>query len=400
VTGGPESRGVFVADLDGSDARRLFESDGAAVFTSSGHLLFMRQGALYAQAFDPVRRELTGQAVAMSEQVASDSSVYRAALSASTVGSIAFRSVSSADQRQYSWFDRTGAVVGNVGQPIGGGLSPALSTDGSNVAFSRNVNGNQDIWRLDVASGELTRFTFDPGIDFVPLWSPNGRRVVFSSNRSGAFDLYEKPATGAGAEELLLATPQNKFAVDWSPDGNVLLYVSNDPDMGYDIWALPLAGESKPFPVVQTPFDERDAQFSPDGAWIAYQSNESGRIEIYVQPFPGPGGRWQVSVDGGAQVRWRGDGKELFYLALDGTLTAAPIDSSSSPGAIERGAPETLFNTRLGRGVQTSNRAQYMVAPDGQRFHERDHGRGRASADHRGRELEGRSLAHLLAAAP
>jgi len=277
--------------VDGTETRRLLDTDNAAVLTSSGHLPFTRQGTLYAQRFDPIERELVGPAVVLPEQVAVDTTVYRPALTASAVGSIAYRSASSTEQRQFAWFDRSGNVASTVGDPLGGVLSPSLSADQRQVVFSRNENGNQDIWRLDIASGEVTRLTFDTGIDFVPLWSPNGERIVFNSARDGAFDLYEKLASGAGTEQRLLATAQTKYPLDWSPDGRVLLYASNDPQASYDIWALPLDGARTPFAVVQTPFEERDAQFSPDGAWIAYQSNESGRLEIYVQAFPGPGGR-------------------------------------------------------------------------------------------------------------
>jgi Tol biopolymer transport system component len=222
---------------------------------------------------------------------------------------------------------------------------------------------------LDVVSGGVTRFTFDRGIDYVlPLWSPDGSRILFSSDRSGVFDLYEKSATGAGPETLLLATPQNKFAADWSSDGKFVLYVSNDPEKNYDIWALPIGEDRTPFPVVRTGSDERDAQFSPDGRWIAYQSNDSGRLEIYVKPFRGPATRWQVSRDGGTQARWRADGKELFYLALDGELMSVPLQLDSRGGAIETGTPVRMFATRMSRGVQTSNRQQYMVSDNGQRF--------------------------------
>ena len=368
VTGGPESRGIAVADLEGSEIRLLFDADTAAVFSAPDQLLFARRGTLYAQRFDPTRRELLGTAVAMPDEVAVDSTVYRLALSASMGGSVAYRPASVIGQRRFTWFDRAGGALGSTGEPMEGGLSPSMSPDGCCVAFSLSLNGNQDIWLLDLDSGDVTRFTFDPGIDFVPLWSPDGRRIIFSSNRSGAFDLYEKPATGAGAEELVLATDQNKFAVDWTADGEHVLYVSNDPQKSYDIWALRLADGESPFVVVETEFEERDGQFSPDGRWIAYQSNESGRLEVYVQPFLRPGGRWQISTNGGAQVRWRGDGEELFYLALDGRLMAVPIRVVSGAQAIEAGAPPAMFPTRLGRGVQTSNRQQYMVSPDGQRF--------------------------------
>ena len=148
-----------------------------------------------------------------------------------------------------------------------------------------------------------------------------------------------------------------------------MLFHSEDPKRSSDIWALPLDGDRKPFPVVQTNFDEEAAQFSPDGKWIAYQSDESGRVEIYVQPFPGPGNRWPISTDGGSQVRWRSDGKELFYVALDGRLMAVPIRVASNAGAPEVDTSVTLFAPRLGGAVQQADyRHQYMVSSDGQRF--------------------------------
>jgi serine/threonine protein kinase len=367
VTGSPESRGVVLAARDGN-AQRLFDADTAAVFGAE-HLFFSRQGALYAQRFDAVRRELVGAAVTLPDQVEDDSTVYTLALSASSTGSIAYRTASSVGGRQFTWFDRTGSVVGRTGD-ASEALSPSMSPDGRTLAFSRAVNGNQDIWLMDIASGNITRFTFDPGIDFVPLWSPDGSRILFSSNRSGVFDLYEKPASGAGTEELVLDSDQNKFAVDWAASGDHVLYVSNDAELSYDIWALPRwdRGErAEPFTVVRTRAEERDAQFSPDGNWIAYQSNESGRLEIYAQPFRGTARR-QISREGGAQVRWRSDAAELYYLSLDGTLMSVPLRFDADGAAVEAGAPEALFGTRMGRGVQTSNRQQYVSSPDGTRF--------------------------------
>jgi len=186
---------------------------------------------------------------------------------------------------------------------------------------------------------------------------------------------------GAGSEELVLATSQDKSASDWSPDGRFVLYRSpGSAATGFDIWALPITGanaspegrshqeitgERKPIPVVQTKSEERDGQFSPDGNWIAYQSNESGRVEIVVQSFPGPGGKLLVSTNGGAQVRWRSDGKELFYIALDGQLMSVPIRLTNSQ-TIEAGTPVALFATNIGGAVQRS--PHYVVSADGKRF--------------------------------
>ena len=156
--------------------------------------------------------------------------------------------------------------------------------------------------------------------------------------------------------------------MDWSPDGGFILYRSPGVSTGFDLWVLPVHGDRKPFPVAQTNFEERDGQFSPDGKWIAYQSNASGRPEIVVQSFPSPASKLQVSREGGAQIRWRADGKELFYIALDGRLMAVPIQFASDGRSVQAGTPVPLFSTRVGGAVQGSNRQQYVVARDGQRF--------------------------------
>jgi Tol biopolymer transport system component len=213
-----------------------------------------------------------------------------------------------------AWFDRSGKEVGKVGDPIAGPLNPSMSHDGRTVALFRTVSGNVDIWLLEIARGVLTRFTSGPANDVFPIWSADGTHVVFSSIRKGTFNIFSKPASGVGGEEVILEGPPNKNPLDWSRDG-FLLYRSLDPKTGFDLWAVALNGEKKPFPVVQTDSDERDGQFSPDGKWIAYQSSESGRSEIYVQSFREPSGKLLVSTNGGAQVRWRRDGNELFYVA-------------------------------------------------------------------------------------
>jgi len=215
----------------------------------------------------------------------------------------------------------------------------------------------------------LSRFTSDVADDVFPVWSPDGSRIVFSSNRKGIQDLYQKSVTGGGNEDLLLSTAQAKLATDWSPDGRFVLFNSQDPKRSLDIWVLPLDGKGKPFPVVDTPFDEQGGQFSPDGNWIAYQSNESGRAEVYVQPFPGPGNRGLISSNGGTQVRWGRDGKELFYVARDGRLMAVPIRVASNTQAPDVRTAVPLFAPALGGAVQQGDpRHQYMLSSDGQRI--------------------------------
>jgi Tol biopolymer transport system component len=181
--------------------------------------------------------------------------------------------------------------------------------------------------------------------------------------------LYTKASNGAGAEELLLESDQIKAPHDWSPDGQFLLYRSTDSVTNTDLWVLPLSGGKKPFPFIKTPFEERDGQFSPDGKWIAYQSNESGQFEIYVQPFPGPGGKFQISTNGGAQPRWNKNGKEIFYISLDSKMMAAPVKLSSDSQSLETGAPSVLFQVRIAGGpLPGLFKQEYAVSADGQQF--------------------------------
>ena len=372
AVGPPPQRGVYVASLDGSVMRRLLDAETAAV-VASGHVLFVRQGTLFAQRFDPVRLELAGYPFPVAEDVAFSVSANIAGLSSSAAGPLAYRAGAADDQRQFIWFDRSGRELGTVGDPDSAApANPQLSPDGRRVALNRTLDGRPGIWLLETSGGVLSRFTFDGQPAAYAVWSPDGRRLVFGSNPGGRLDLYEKPASGGGTEELLLDTPEGKAPMDWSSDGRFLLFRTNSagaPNSGFDLWALPTDGDRRPFPVSETIFDERDGQFSPDGQWIAYESNESGRSEIYVQRFPEPRGKWQISTNGGAQVRWRPDGDELFYIALDGRLMAAPFQLGSDGQAVEPGTPVSLFATRIpGGALQGGFRQQYVVSPDGQRF--------------------------------
>jgi len=357
---------LYVGDLDGASGSRIADADAPASFALS-RVLFVRQGTLYAQEFDPAASTLRGSPVAVADQVPVDAISNLAAISASPAGTVAYRSGSAGGERQFLWFDRSGHADGRVWESDRAVSQLSMAADGRHVYISRLVNGNTDIWTIDVARGVASRVTFDPAQDLQAIPSPDGSRIVFNSNRSGVYDLYVTSTTGGGSEDLLLATPQNKSPVDWSSDGRFILFRSPAKTTGFDLWALPLEGDHKPFPVVQTTFEERDGQFSPDGRWIAYQSNESGRVEIYVQPFP-KGHREPISTDGGAQVRWRSDGKELFYIALDGRLMAVPITFGPAGRTIEAGVPAPLFTTRVGGAIQSVFQQQYVVSPDGQRF--------------------------------
>ena len=227
----------------------------------------------------------------------------------------------------------------------------------------------QDVWLIDTARGVPTRFTFDAAIDGWSVWSPDGSRVAFASNRKSVFNSYWKLSSGAGVDELLLESDQVSGPNDWSSDGRLLLFRNIDPKTGMDLWVLPVSGEKKPFPFLKTPFEEREGQFSPDGKWIAYQSNESGRFEIYVQPFPGPGGKFQVSANGGTQSRWNKNGKEIFYVSLDSKMMAVLVKLPPDGRSLETGTPAALFPVRLAGGpLPGPYKQQYDVSADGQRF--------------------------------
>jgi Tol biopolymer transport system component len=289
------------------------------------------------------------------------------AVSVAATGLVAYRT-GARSQRQLTWIDRSGTVRGTVGDPDATLFHPRVSPDGRRVLVGRTVQRNSDLWLLDGA--RTSRFTFDAAGDGLPLWSPDGTRIVFRSQRTGSGDLYQKFTSGAGVEELLVASDEPKTPTSWSADGRFLLYLSVDPQSTGDLWVVPMVGDRTPSVFLKTPFREAYGEFSPDGRWVAYHSNESGRQEIYVRPFvpPGPagtaGGQWQVSTAGGAFPIWRPDGKELYYLSPAGAMMAVPITVTGS--TFEPGASVGLCPTRIyGGGVDVQQGRQYHVAPDG-----------------------------------
>jgi Tol biopolymer transport system component len=368
VVGPPNTQGVYVGSLDRGEPTRVQAADSAAMYAPPGYLLLVSQGVLVARRFDAARGVISGDPVSIAQSVAVDTTARHNAFSVSVAGVLAHRS-GAVSRRQLVWVDRAGKMLGVLLPPEDTGLSYVeLGPDERQVAVLRIVQGNLDVWLIEVARGIASRFTSDPAVDTAPLWSSDGSRLVFRSNRHGQFDLFEKPANGAAEEQPLLATPQAKAPLAWSPDGRFLLYAVQGPRTQSDLWALPMFGDRKPFPFVQTSFEEVQGQFSPDGRWVAYASNETGHYEVYIRPFPGPGGKWQVSTAGGVTPRYRHDGKELFYVAPDNRMMAAPIQIAAD-GMPSPGAPVALFSSRIttgntGNGGYTS-RAQYAVAADG-----------------------------------
>ena len=363
---------VYVGSIDGSTPRRLFDADRRSTAEyANGYLFFWRPGTLMAQRFDPDTLALTGSAVHVVEGLAAPDELLSPGWSVSRGGSIAYRAATPINIRQLIWFDRSGAIVSEAGETLVSSYAPELSPDGRRVLIGRTINQVSDLWVLDLSRRNPSRLTTTGRLNgaVFPVWSPTGDRVAFASSRDGrgAEDLYQRRFDGAGGDDLLLHSSVNKIPVSWSPDGRFLLFRAVDAKTGYDLWALPMTGERQPFPVVRTDLEDRDGQFSPDGHWVAFQSNVTGRFEIYVQPFPGPGPRVLVSAAGGAQVRWRRDGRELFYIALDGRLTAVPIMLGADGKTVEVGTGVPLFAVHTS-AVVDNLRQHYAVSQDGQRF--------------------------------
>jgi Tol biopolymer transport system component len=358
--------GVYISRRDGTDTKWLLDADSPAWY-AHGHLLFVRQGTLLAQAFDLSRLTLERQAFPVA-QIAVRESLYTAPVATSGSGAILYRVGASGTQKQFNWFDRSGKEIAKIGEPLTTVSSPSISPDGRQVAFHHSENGNIDVWLLDLDRGVTRRFTSNPWSEFDPQWSPDGVRLVFGSMEKGPGDLYLKRLDGDGSEEVLFADSLEKRPTDWSADRSFILYNTRGSKTKHDIWALQLDKDRKRFPVVQTDGDDDYGKFSPDGRWIAYDSDESGRSEVYVQPFMRPGAKVRISNNGGAQVRWRPDGKELFYISLDGRLTAVPIRLPSNDQNPEVGAPVPLFLARVGDAMQPNSGPQYAISADGTRF--------------------------------
>jgi hypothetical protein len=376
----PESSGIYVRSLDAlPDAAlstRILDARFGAAYVPSGggapgHLVFMRDGELLAQGFDTERLQITGDAVRVAGPVGHF--LDGAFFSASTNGTLAFRPPEQA--RRLTWLDREGKVLGRIGEP-GRYTGLAVAPDGKRAVVVQHTTGahvDQDLWLVDLGSGRSSRLTFDARLEDRPIWSSDGKRVIYTAG-GDLGSLFEQPVNGEQGARLLLETSEHKFPESMSPDGRVLLYsTAVRGSTRVDVWALQSSGEPPPYPVIRRDFDQMQAQFSPDGRWIAYMSSESGRQEVLIRPFSsaaaaGTDGEVEspvMSTAFGVAPRWRADGKELFFVTPEGAIAA--VDVSTSRG-LSIGTPRTLFHAPDLAFQGPGSSPEWGVSADGGRF--------------------------------
>jgi serine/threonine protein kinase len=364
-----KANAIYARELGSKEQWRLVASNSNAAYVTPGYLVFSRSGTLMAQRFDADRLQLTGEAFAVTNDAEYMSIVAHALFSISQNGVLVYQ-IGSSTSSQLQWFDRSGKRLSTIGTPARY-ANPRISPHARKVAVDiDDPETKQDIWLINLENGVRSRFTFGPAAaDQTPIWSPDEASVLWMSARNTGFGFYVKGTAGSGGEEPISwssPTPLNvRVPTDWSRDGRFLLYTSSPPDWILQMWILPMTGERKPHAFVHSQSSEREGQFSPDGQWVAYSSNESARWQVYVVPFPGPGGKYQISTGGGQQPRWRRDGKELYFLTPDKKLMAVSVKAGAT---FEFGEPAVLFQTRAREPLSSEEVFTYDVSPDGQRF--------------------------------
>jgi Tol biopolymer transport system component len=373
-----ENAGVFLGSLDAKPdaqgSKRILPAQSSSVYvppvgSGPGYLVFLQDRVLMAQPFDTKRFELSGEPVALAEQIGTLGAY--GFFSASATGTLAYRPGGvDANNRQLTWYDRQGNALGVVGPPVDFGGQPVLSPDGGAVAIARidRQAGFSDIWVHDLARNTDSRLTSGTGSNGNPAWSPDGSKIAFGSNRGGTASVYQKAANGVGQDEELDKDARSKNVRDWSRDGQYLIEeVGRSSKTGLAVWVLPLFGDRKPFPYLESEFDQENPRVSPNSQWLAYESNETKRNEIYVQSFPKPGGKWQVSTDGGTSPVWSRDGKELFFRSANGKLMVVGV--RSGPGnKFDNDLAKPLFDLPGNAGTfDVSKDGRFLIpAPVGQ----------------------------------
>jgi Tol biopolymer transport system component len=358
---GDKSSGAYLLDLKTRQRHFLLQTDSGALY-AAGRLLYIWQDSLMAQPFDPAAGKLAGTPEAVVQQVAYDNDRWIGSFAAAESGPLLYLVGNSFGASQLEWVDRAGKEAGRISE-AGVYFWPALSPDAQRVAASLSSGRNMDVWVIELARGTKTRLTFDDSIKTYPVWSPDGKRIAYIAAQQGQpSTVYVKNASGIGDPEKLIEGPANATlsVMDWSHDGRALIYAVNTPEKFNRLWVYWFA-DKKSAKLLPGDMREWSAKLSPDGKWLAYYSLESGQREVYVVPFPKVDGKWQISTAGGDYPRWNRDGKEIFYLAPNGTLMSVAINTQNG---FKPGLPQPLFVTTL----KSLPGTQYDVAPDGKRF--------------------------------
>jgi Tol biopolymer transport system component len=339
----------------------------------SGHLIYMHDGTLFAVTFDLKRLEVTGQPAPILEGVAAAPNVNGGAqFSFSETGNLVYLAGSAGGQNvSLDWMDRDGKFT-PIRETPGYYRNPAFSPDGKHLALEISDGKRSDIWVYEWERDSLTRLTFTGVNNSSPVWTPDGQRITYSSQeKGGTYNLWWIRADGAGDAQRLTESKNPQIAHSWRPDGKVLAFLQVNPDTAYDVMTLPVEGDEKSGwkpgelkPFVNTAFTEMEPAFSPDGRWLAYTSNESGNTEVYVRPFPGPGGKWQVSTGGGLMPKWSRNGKEVFYRTPDSKIMV--VTYTTSGDSFHADKPQLWSPGQFtDLGINNYN---FDLHPDGKRF--------------------------------
>lgn len=365
-TSTPDSIALKVGRLGSTEAKVLAVGNFSRIeWVPPGYLLFVRDRALMAQPFDARGLKLAGEPFPVIDDVsAGGGGANNAEFSASETGVLVCRGSGATSGMQLTWVDREGRESGTLGDPADIGTF-TLSPDGQRVAASVLAprETNSDIWILDIGRNLSTRFTFDRSDDGWPVWSADGTKVFFSSNRAGRYALYEKASTGVGEERQVSTGGTDIGPFGCSRDGRLLGCLTYSGETRWDVWVLPLDGTTKAVPFLQSTFSEAEASISADGKWIAYRTTESGQAEIYVQAYPGPRGKWQISTRGGRVPMWGADGRELYYLTPEGAMMSVSV---ATEPAFQVGMPQRLF--QASPPSDDPGGRCYAVSADGRKF--------------------------------